>query len=148
MNASSSSAVPSKTKSPKSPESFDSLRRRNTAAEVLQSYEKLSWLSTSRCESIVQTRAHFQRIVAGFGDLTPDDIKWNEDFTPHPGSKPSKKGKERASLGGSMSGPSDTGGSGKKDKGKSRQRGSTESGSHEDARTQAQQQPNNGASRG
>ncbi|EME50072.1 hypothetical protein DOTSEDRAFT_20460 [Dothistroma septosporum NZE10] len=138
MNASGSSAVTAKsTRTPKSPESFDSLRRRNTAAEVLQSYEKLSWFSIARCESIVQTRAHFQRIVAGFGDLTAEDIKWNEDFTPHPGSKPSKKGKERASLG-NMSGQPDASGSGRKDKGKGRQKEGADSASNNESPGQQQ----------
>lgn len=34
----------------KSPESFQSLNDRNNAAEILQSYEKLSWFSMQRCE--------------------------------------------------------------------------------------------------
>ena len=34
----------------RSPESFQSLSERNHAAEVLQSYEMLSWYSFSRCE--------------------------------------------------------------------------------------------------
>ena len=33
-----------------SPEGFESLQRRNQAAEVLQSYETLSWYSFQRCE--------------------------------------------------------------------------------------------------
>lgn len=82
----------------KSPESFQSLHQRNVAAEILQSYEKLSWYSMQRCEaslfhgarslpsilhhvstlvllrasnyaqSLTQTRLHFQNIVAGFTD--------------------------------------------------------------------------------
>ncbi|KAF7186809.1 hypothetical protein HII31_11769 [Pseudocercospora fuligena] len=91
------------TKKAGSPEAYDSLRRRNGAAEILQSYEKLSWHAFKRCETITQTRMHFQCVVAGF--TTEDEekrIHWKEDFTPHPGheTKSSRKGKERASLGG------------------------------------------------
>lgn len=43
-------AEPTKTRKAASPESFDSLRRRNGAAEILQSYEKLSWHAFKRCE--------------------------------------------------------------------------------------------------
>lgn len=35
---------------PASPESHESFTRRNNAAEILQSYEKLSWYSYERCE--------------------------------------------------------------------------------------------------
>lgn len=46
----SSAARGGKTSGTKSPESFQSLNRRNAAAEILQSYEKLSWYSMQRCE--------------------------------------------------------------------------------------------------
>ncbi|KAF2478999.1 hypothetical protein BDY17DRAFT_327807 [Neohortaea acidophila] len=115
----------------RSPESYESLARRNAAAEILQSYERLSWHSFQRCESLVQTRLHFQNVLAG---LTDQDeaalVDWKEDKTPRP--KPgdeghhgsSRKGKER--LSGGVAGPapkanktreqsdSSTGGSAKK----------------------------------
>lgn len=76
------------------------------AAEILQSYEKLSWVSFQRCESIAQTRLHLQNIVAGF---SKDDeealVDWKEDFRPHPTKtgeeqNPGRKGKERSSAAG------------------------------------------------
>ncbi|KAK3713795.1 hypothetical protein LTR37_008281 [Vermiconidia calcicola] len=92
-------------KAPKSPESFESLARRNGAAEILQSYEKLSWYSLQRCESLNQTRLHFQNIVAGFTD--EDEVgfvDWKTDNTPRtkPGeeAKGGRKGKERVGSGG------------------------------------------------
>lgn len=55
----------------------------------------------------MQTRLHFQRVVAGFdNDVEGKDVQWKEDFTRHPKqtdddcSKSSRKGKERVSLGG------------------------------------------------
>ncbi|KAK3721825.1 hypothetical protein LTR37_002991 [Vermiconidia calcicola] len=92
-------------KAPKSPESFESLARRNGAAEILQSYEKLSWYSFQRCESLTQTRLHFQNIVAGFTDEDEAAfVHWKTDNTPRtkPGeeAKSGRKGKERVSLGG------------------------------------------------
>lgn len=98
----------------RSPESFQSLNERNNAAEILQSYEKLSWLSMQRCEvwessfitgtsanyhqSLTQTRLHFQNIVAGF---TRDDeaalIDWKEDLSPRGEVTKTEKGKERVS---------------------------------------------------
>ncbi|KXT11524.1 hypothetical protein AC579_6580 [Pseudocercospora musae] len=113
------------TKKAGSPEAYDSLRRRNGAAEILQSYERLSWHAFKRCEvcffevkllsqksdidifpsqTITQTRMHFQGVVAGF--TTEDEkkrIHWKEDFTPHSGheTKSSRKGKEGASFSGS-----------------------------------------------
>ncbi|KAK4547879.1 hypothetical protein LTR36_010598 [Oleoguttula mirabilis] len=102
------SSAPTPRKANRSPESHVSLDRRNAAAWILQSYEKLSWWSFQRCESMTQTRLHFQNIVAGF---TPEDeagfVDWKEDFSPHPPkageeqqARASRKGKERASLGG------------------------------------------------
>ncbi|EMC94909.1 hypothetical protein BAUCODRAFT_34912 [Baudoinia panamericana UAMH 10762] len=105
----SSSRTSTGTLSRLSPESFDSLYRRNQAAEILQSYEKLSWFSFHRCESLVQTRLHFQNLAAGF---TPEDeatrVRWKEDFTPHP-PKPGedgRKGKSRVSSTSNAAGPS------------------------------------------
>lgn len=43
-------ATATTTNPPRSPESHESLSRRNAAAEILQSYEKLSWYSFQRCE--------------------------------------------------------------------------------------------------
>lgn len=110
----------------RTPESIESLRRRNEAAEILESYEKLSWYSTARCEvsisffcnlfleclltwcqTITQTRIHFQCIVAGITAAQEEEnVYWKEDFTPHPmtanqqqqGSS-RKAGKERLSSG-------------------------------------------------
>ncbi|KAK3057073.1 hypothetical protein LTR09_002111 [Extremus antarcticus] len=98
-------AAASSSRPPKSPESFESLARRNGAAEILQSYEKLSWFSMQRCESLTQTRLHFQNIVVGF---TEEDeaklVDYKTDNTPRlkPGEEPrgSRKGKERMSSGG------------------------------------------------
>ncbi|KAH9825778.1 hypothetical protein Tdes44962_MAKER03989 [Teratosphaeria destructans] len=86
----------------KSPESHLSFARRREAAEILQSYEKLSWLSFERCEvSIPQTRLYCQNIIAGFDEKAPVD--WTEDLRPHQprsGVRPdsARKGKARASL--------------------------------------------------
>ncbi|KAI5369572.1 hypothetical protein Slin15195_G004470 [Septoria linicola] len=86
-------------------ESIESLRRRNEAAEILQSYEKLAWYSYDRCETLTQTRIHFQCILAG---LTPEqeeaNVHWQEDFTPHAVKPPQqwnahRKGKARVSSG-------------------------------------------------
>ncbi|KAK4507245.1 hypothetical protein PRZ48_000980 [Zasmidium cellare] len=106
MSTASSSRRPTTTRPARSPESFDSLRARDAAAEILQSYEKLSWLSFHRCETIMQTRLHFQRVAAGFDDeAEAKNVRWKEDFTRHPKTaeeeaKASRKGKERVSLGG------------------------------------------------
>ncbi|KAI6788408.1 hypothetical protein KC363_g5159 [Hortaea werneckii] len=92
---------------PRSSESYHAFAQREEAARVLQSYERLSWYSYARCESLAQTRLHFRNLVAGFG---PDDEAahrgYTEDLTPLPSSKreevagvkASRKGKERASL--------------------------------------------------
>ncbi|SMR42447.1 unnamed protein product [Zymoseptoria tritici ST99CH_1A5] len=87
----------------RSPESFDSLNERNRATQILQSYEKLSWISFQRGETIAQTRVHFQNKIAGFSaEDEANRLKWKEDFTRRAGneSKPSRKGKERMSSGG------------------------------------------------
>ncbi|TKA32887.1 hypothetical protein B0A50_01113 [Salinomyces thailandicus] len=93
-------------KAAKSPESYSSLKTRMDAAETLQSYERLSWMSFQRCESITQTRLHFQNVIAGF---TSEDeakyIDYKTDLTPLPTkpgeeAKVSRKGKERQSAGG------------------------------------------------
>ncbi|KAK3628476.1 hypothetical protein LTR56_003855 [Elasticomyces elasticus] len=93
-----------------SPEAFQSLFERNEAAEILQRYEMLSWYSFIRCESLTQTRLHFQNIVAGFSaEDEASLVHWKEDYTPHP-PKPgetSRKGKERVSSGANaVAGPS------------------------------------------
>ncbi|KAF2173186.1 hypothetical protein M409DRAFT_17131 [Zasmidium cellare ATCC 36951] len=122
MSTASSSRRPATTRSARSPESFDSLRTRDAAAEILQSYEKLSWFSFHRCETIMQTRQHFQRVAAGFdSDAEAKNVRWEEDFTRHPKSaeeeaKSSRKGKERVSLGGE-SGRKERNGSKSKDAG-------------------------------
>ncbi|KAI6812562.1 hypothetical protein KC340_g16859 [Hortaea werneckii] len=104
----------------RSQESYHSFAQREEAARILQSYEKLSWYSYARCESLAQTRLHFRNLVAGF---TPHDEAahrdYTEDLSPLPsgkshygegggrsreeennggGGKGSRKGKERASL--------------------------------------------------
>ncbi|KAI6859015.1 hypothetical protein KC323_g6778 [Hortaea werneckii] len=100
----------------RSQESYHSFAQREEAARILQSYEKLSWYSYARCESLAQTRLHFRNLVAGF---TPTDeaahTDYTEDLSPLPsaaksygdggsreevagGMKASRKGKERASL--------------------------------------------------
>ncbi|TKA74826.1 hypothetical protein B0A55_05935 [Friedmanniomyces simplex] len=99
-----------------SPEAFKSLYERSEAAEALQRYEVLSWYSFIRCESLTQTRLHFQNIVAGF---SPEDeaalVQCKEDSTPHPPrpGEGSRKGKERererVSFGpGAIAGPSES----------------------------------------
>jgi hypothetical protein len=45
-----SSASTTSSKGRRSPESYHSLQIRVRAAEILQSYETLSWFSSSRCE--------------------------------------------------------------------------------------------------
>ncbi|PIB00750.1 hypothetical protein CB0940_01048 [Cercospora beticola] len=86
-------------------ESIESQRRRNEAAEILQSYEQLSWYAYQRCETLTQTRIHFRCIVAG---ITPEqeeaNVHWREDFPPRPveplrQSTSSCRGKERVSSG-------------------------------------------------
>ena len=101
MASSSTARSATKAPVPRSPESYVSLQHRNAAAEILQSYEKLSWYSFQRCESLTQTRIHFQNVVAGF---TAEDeaqfVDWREDRTPH-GCKTDaakSKGKERVSF--------------------------------------------------
>ncbi|KAK3675082.1 hypothetical protein LTR78_005016 [Recurvomyces mirabilis] len=88
----------------RSPESYHSLARRNEAAEILQSYEMLSWWSFARCESLTQTRLHFQNIIAGFTDEDEASfVHWRVDHSPHPAKQAalvaSRKGKERMSAG-------------------------------------------------
>ncbi|RMY97454.1 hypothetical protein D0860_08644 [Hortaea werneckii] len=113
-------------------ESYHSFAQREEAARILQSYEKLSWYSYARCESLAQTRLHFRNLVAGF---TPTDeaahIDYTEDLAPLPSAgtihggadgsreevagamKASRKGKERASLpGGGGADGGDVGGEG------------------------------------
>lgn len=46
----SSSNQAASSKPARSPESYASLHRREAAAEILGSYEKLSWYSFQRCE--------------------------------------------------------------------------------------------------
>ncbi|KAI7210107.1 hypothetical protein KC333_g8399 [Hortaea werneckii] len=112
---------------PRSQESYYAFAQREEAARILQSYEKLSWYSYARCESLAQTRLHFRNLVAGF---TPQDEAahrdYTEDLSPLPssgkshygdcgrsreeettaggGGKGSRKGKERASLPGAAGG--------------------------------------------
>ncbi|KAM0703439.1 hypothetical protein Q7P35_009378 [Cladosporium inversicolor] len=109
---------------PRSPETHASLALRNQAAEILQSYEQLSWYALDRNESLSQTRLHFLSLLSGF---TPADeaaqVDWKTDTSPHAGlgalpisiytgleplggegrrkSSVGGKGKERASVGGS-----------------------------------------------
>ncbi|KAF2766036.1 hypothetical protein EJ03DRAFT_330422 [Teratosphaeria nubilosa] len=94
-------SAPATRRKEKSPESYFSFALRREAAETLQSYEKLSWLSFERCESIPQTRLYCQNIIAGFDGEA--QVDWMEDLRPHqqksaaqPGS--ARKGKARASL--------------------------------------------------
>ncbi|KAI7342056.1 hypothetical protein KC354_g16655 [Hortaea werneckii] len=108
-------------KPPRSSESYHAFAQREEAARILQSYERLSWYSYARCESLAQTRLHFRNLVAGFG---PDDeaahIDYTEDLAPFlpsskreeaVGLKASRKGKERASLSGVDGGGGGPGGS-------------------------------------
>ncbi|KAM3419425.1 hypothetical protein BST61_g5352 [Cercospora zeina] len=82
-------------------EPIESQRRRNEAAEILQSYEQLSWYAYQRCESVAQTRVHFRCIVAGISPEQEDlNVYWKEDFTPRPSdflrqSTSARRGKER-----------------------------------------------------
>lgn len=96
------------------PESIESLRRRSEAADVLESYEKLSWYAATRCETITQTRIHFKCIVSGITAAQEEEtVFWKEDFTPRP-TKPNlqgsssnssrKAGKDRVVSDGSASG--------------------------------------------
>ncbi|KAF1821114.1 uncharacterized protein K489DRAFT_382150 [Dissoconium aciculare CBS 342.82] len=87
----------------RSPESFESQQMRDNAAEILESYEKLSWVSFNRHESIPQTRLYLQKIIAGFDPAVAGKAYWKEDFTPHPSKEneqpqSSRKGKERVSF--------------------------------------------------
>ncbi|CAK4032020.1 Hypothetical predicted protein [Lecanosticta acicola] len=53
---------------------------------------------------MTQTRLYIQRLIAGIED-DDDDVKWPEDLAHHPkksGEGSGRKGKERASLGGSV----------------------------------------------
>jgi len=84
----------------RSPESFESQQARDNAAEILESYEKLSWVSFNRYETIAQTRLYLQRIIAGFGPAAAEQTYWKNDLTPHPieeekEPQASKKGKSR-----------------------------------------------------
>ncbi|KAF2207867.1 hypothetical protein CERZMDRAFT_107598 [Cercospora zeae-maydis SCOH1-5] len=82
-------------------ESIQSQRRRNEAAEVLQSYEQLSWYAYQRCETLAQTRIHFRCIVAGINPEQEDlNVYWREDFTPRASetlrqSTSARRGKEK-----------------------------------------------------
>ncbi|KAL9535220.1 hypothetical protein SMMN14_01467 [Sphaerulina musiva] len=101
------------TRSP-TPESIESLRRRSEAADILESYEKLSWYAAARCETITQTRIHFKCILSGITAAQEQEtVFWKEDFTPRPtkpnlqgGSSSSsrKAGKDRVVSDGSASG--------------------------------------------
>ena len=104
------SSSASKSRPARSPEPFEHLAGREEAAQILQSYENLSWYAAQRrevshippsatelelriCESlklisnpqsIPQTRLHFQSVIAGFtaSDAQPY-IQWRTDTTPH-----------------------------------------------------------------
>ncbi|KAF2716239.1 hypothetical protein K431DRAFT_210587, partial [Polychaeton citri CBS 116435] len=96
-----------------SPEPYECLRMREEAAQILSSYEKLSWWSFHRCESLAQTRLHFQNIIAGFTAADEASmVDWKEDLSPLPSKDGSsgdagtsgRKGKQRSSLGASAGG--------------------------------------------
>nr|OQO26984.1 hypothetical protein B0A51_05001 [Rachicladosporium sp. CCFEE 5018] len=129
----SSSRTPSGTHARKdSPEDYASLARRNAAAETLQSYDRLSWHAAARNESLVQTRLHFQNIIAGFDDSdthawsTVSKV-WKTDTTPHvpdaPDWEPVKERCKTAVTGGSGSGKGKDrkSGEGASEKGKGRE---------------------------
>lgn len=67
-------------------------------------------------QTIMQTRLYFQRIAAGLNG-EGNGARWQEDFTRHAeeGTKSSRKGKERVSLG-SESGRKERNGSKSKDR--------------------------------
>ncbi|QIW96817.1 hypothetical protein AMS68_002335 [Peltaster fructicola] len=125
--SSSSSSYARGARGERSPESFESLRKRNEAVEILQSYEKLSWHSYARRETLQQTRLHFQNIVAGFS--SEDEaalVDWPTDNSPLPardgdadrGSRrkstnPADKGKESASVAAQNGSVASPGGKGK-----------------------------------
>lgn len=91
----------------RSPETHESLHRRNVAAEILQSYEMLSWFALDRNEvrssdntassplallahtrstiqSLAQTRLHFLSQLAGFTEEDEQaQVTWKPDTTPH-----------------------------------------------------------------
>jgi len=85
---------------PRIPESFESQQARDHAVELLESYEKLSWVSFNREETIAQTRLYLRKIIAGFNPPPAEQTYWKKDFTPHPieeeqQQQTSKKGKQR-----------------------------------------------------
>lgn len=99
----------------RSPETHQSLARRNAAVEILQSYEQLSWYALNRNESLAQTRLHFLSVLAGF---TAEDeaaqVDWKTDGTPHqPGQLPRSIYTGLESLGGEGRRETSTGGKGK-----------------------------------
>ncbi|GAB7349038.1 hypothetical protein MBLNU459_g8007t1 [Dothideomycetes sp. NU459] len=72
-------------------ESHLSQARRNQAARILRSYEQLVFFSMQRHESVVQTRLHFEAILAGVED--PDaDPDWPTDNSSLEEPKAAKEG--------------------------------------------------------
>lgn len=62
-------------------------------------------------QSMLQTRLHFQNVVAGFTDQDEAaQIQWPEDVTPRPGEEPKSNRKEREAV---VAGPSASSSKGK-----------------------------------
>lgn len=51
------------------------------AAAILESNELLTWISTRRCETVAQTRRHYERILCGI-DSDEEPVEWEESTTP------------------------------------------------------------------
>ncbi|KAF2089852.1 hypothetical protein K490DRAFT_62729 [Saccharata proteae CBS 121410] len=56
-------------------ETFEERERRSYAARILESNEMLIWMSSTRNESIPQTRLHFEKVVAGI-ESDESDKEW------------------------------------------------------------------------
>jgi len=51
------------------------------AAAILESHEMLLWVAASRCESVAQTKRHFERVLCGI-DSDDEPVEWEESTTP------------------------------------------------------------------
>jgi len=60
---------------------FREIDKLSTAAAILESHEMLLWISAARCESVAQTRRHFERVLCGI-DSDDEPVEWEESTTP------------------------------------------------------------------
>lgn len=60
---------------------FNEQDRLANAAAILESNEMLMWISASRCESVAQTKRHYERILCGI-DSDEEPVEWEESTTP------------------------------------------------------------------